>query len=156
MSKERPRVLVNPPPEDVFVNPENLIWLRPIEVVVYNEGFTQALNVSIHGTCTATMSDAPPEWVELSELTIPNIVKANSEPFLVPTRMSDGLEVMTEKPEMFFIHVFGIVKYEDFLGRQFATRFRYRIQMMSVNDNRDAASILGWQRCGNPEDNYAS
>jgi hypothetical protein len=107
--------------------------LKPVEVfptvaiTVTNEGSTNAFNVFAEGAATLHESDSFPQDAKIWPLTIPQTIEPRAE-FKVLIHFTPLLteeDINNVRWSKAFLHIFGIVKYQNFLNHPAEAYFWY-------------------------------
>jgi hypothetical protein len=129
---QRARISVEVPPNELTVEdgPE---WTEGVgriyigsHVSVVNHGSTKAFNLLAYGTIVATSSTVPPpvtkdELLQAPNVWAPDAGETNIDVInLVELGTQDAITQGTK-----FVHLFGVVTYEDIFGNKRETSFRY-------------------------------
>jgi hypothetical protein len=159
--KERARVSVSMSDKEFVLR--RTYFFDKMTIKIANDGTTSAFNVKAKGHVTGQPSDnLPSMWIFLP-LVVPNVIRANNEPieadvfFLEPLSFKD----MENSEIPYFLHVGGVVEYEDVFGDSHKTTFRYRLRVSVVDpipgtESLKVKSFFEWGTCGSLEENYAA
>lgn len=155
--RERARISVSVSDEEFEVESQAF---NAITIKITNDGPTSAFNISAIGEALGQQGQALPFMGCQIPLKTRSVISANNEP--IPTEVvfvsHHDLRNIHESPIPYFFHVAGEVNYEDVFGERRKTTFRYRLQVMAVRTSAETKrvkirSILGWRKCGTPEEN---
>jgi hypothetical protein len=98
-----------------------------VAITVTNEGLTNAFNVFAEGAATLHESDSFPQDAKIWPLTIPQTIEPRAE-FKVLIHFTPLLteeDINNVRWSKAFLHVFGIVKYQNFLNHPAEAYFWY-------------------------------
>jgi hypothetical protein len=134
-----------------------------VKVKIANDGTTSAFNLRAKGYANVHPSDdLPSMWIFLS-LGVPSVIRQNNEPTVAEITFIDppDLRNVDNSETPYFIHVGGLVEYDDVFGNSHQTTFRYRLKITTIQPIPDTTlvkvkSFSEWERCGSPEENHAS
>jgi hypothetical protein len=133
-----------------------------ITIGISNDGLTSALNVNGTGEAFGEPGENLPYMAIQQTLNLPNVFRANEEPTAAEMTVfcqHDLREFTGELP--YYFHVSGLIQYQDVFGESHKTTFRYRLKVLAVRTSPDSKrvkirTLLGWRKCGPPEDNHAT
>jgi hypothetical protein len=155
ISKERARIFVFPTPDVMFqVNVRSVLGFGGHSFTFLNIGPTPAFNVTVryHGVATGFQGQTLQKTT--TSFDIAQVITGNGS-ITAPIVFEDIFRTHKEEniPEIFWIHVFGIVEYDDiFTPKRNKTTFRYRLQMKQTRGDGTAIPDGDWIRIV-PEDN---
>ena len=157
--KERARLSVSISADEFEVGVDDF---DAIIVKVANDGLTSALNVIASGGAFGEPGENLPFMGQLQTLKLPGVLRSDQKPAAVEivfVSRHDLREFSGELP--YYFHLSGLIEYQDVFGESHKTTFRYRLKVLTVQTSPDSKrvkirTLLGWRKCGSPEENHAT
>jgi hypothetical protein len=171
VERERARLLVDPCYTgnlSSILKPrsDEIPILEETAIEIHQHGPTKAFNVTGFAKAQLTTSQDPPEMKDMYRLDIPTIVdRTDDKPIVanvyIPVSREEEIEAIRDK--RLYVHLFGVITYDDVFGDPHRTPFRY-IWKVDVHweppdepvDRGSEVDDSGWELHGPPEDNYAT
>ena len=159
--KERARISVSVNTKELEVSPAYSFDVIPVEIT--NDGTTSAFGVRAKADVFGQPGDDVPYMGSLIPLSIPSVIKANSEPTQADVIIVQDIDLsgLDSSPIPYFFHIGGSVEYEDAFGDAHITTFRFRLKVDAAQPIPESTSwrvrsLHEWERCGTPEENHAT